>query len=366
MAFLFDGAGGALFFWLRFFPRPQRFKRILLIRLDQIGDIVLTLPALDTLRRSFPEAQIDFFLSPWALPLLEHHSGIDQIYVFENSYFGEGHSKKAAFREWARYVKLFLGNRYDLAIDFRGDIRNILLLFLAGVRRRIGYSQTGGGFLLTDLIPEDPTKHQVERNLECVRPIGCRPEPFPPRLLISPDHKRAFQTKFQDLWSQAPRPWILIQMGSGYPSKRWPVHHFALLIEGLLGKKRGTVILMGQEGEAGLPLASFNGRGHFYNLVGKTTLSELCALLDAADLFIGNDSGPAHLAAALGKKVVSLFSGTNDWRLWQPRGEAVSVLHHDVPCSPCHDRICRMPRHACMEDLSVEEVLKEVEGLLHV
>jgi heptosyltransferase-2 len=373
LASLFDLAGGAVFFWIRWLPRPCTYRKILCVRLDQIGDFVLTLPALGALREAFPEAEMDLLVAPWSEPLAQFVEGIARVETFEHSYFsGHSFSGISALRETWRWVAKARKRGYDLAIDFRGDVRTIALLFLAGAKRRVGYGGTGGGFLLTDRVPNEEGIHQVERNLRCVEILGAPArraerrdrDQTAPRLSVPERTRSDVRGRFPELYGTAPRPWIVLHEGSGYPSKRWPRTYFDELIRKLGDEKLGTVILVGSAGDWDGSGRGGAARGPVWDLAGKTSLSELCGLLADADIFVGNDSGPAHIAAALGKKVISLFSGTNDYRFWQPIGPRVTVLRHPVPCSPCHERVCPLERHHCMEGIPVAEVFRKVKEAL--
>ncbi|HNV87018.1 MAG TPA: glycosyltransferase family 9 protein [Candidatus Omnitrophota bacterium] len=333
--------------------------------MDQIGDAVMVLPAIQALKDHFPESKIDFLVSSPVVPLASAHPAVSRVYEFRNSYFSPGFSWGSALREWLGFAWIFRKNRYDLAIDFRGDVRNILLIFLAGIPRRIGRGLTGGKFLLTDCLAEIPGEHQIEKNLDCVRILGCETKETAPNIFLPDFFRKDFSTNFYDTLKDAVRPWMVVQAGSGYPSKRWPVGNFTELIGRWLEDSRGTVVLIGgnEETELGRTLAKRGMR--VVDLTGKTSFEELCALVDSADIFVGNDSGPAHIAAALGRRTVVLFSGTNEYAAWVPRGLFVSVIRHEVSCAPCHEKICPMPRHDCMEGISVEKVFRCVKGMMN-
>lgn len=365
LVWVFDLLGVVCFFWLRWLRAPKTFKRILVIRLDQMGDVVLSLPAIEALKACFPGARVDCLVASWARELVENHPAVSNAYTFKHSYFSEHFSKWRALQEWLCYVQTFRRIGYDLAIDFRGDIRNALLLFLSGVKRRVGRGLTGGGFLLTDLAEEKPAKHQLEKNLDLVRALGCSVESSSPPIYYPASALATFKGRHLDFFTSAQRPWILFHIGSGYPSKQWPVDRFFSLVSRVLENEMGSVLLVGQEDEERLARPFLRERDRLFNFMRETTLSELCALIDACDIFIGNDSGPTHIAAALGKKVITIFSGTNDYQVWQPRGKAVHVLRHAVPCSPCHEKVCPLPRHDCMEDVTLEEVFEKVRELIH-
>lgn len=364
LVWLFDTLGGLVFFWIKKEKNHPDYRRILIVRVDQLGDVVMTLPAVDALQAAFPQARIDFLTAPWAREIAEGYAR--QIYVFENSYFGRAVSWRKSFREWFMLAGTLRKNRYDLAIDFRGDLRNAALLFLTGARKRVGYGSAGGGFFYTDCLSGQEGRHQVERSLDCVRAAGCPVPGEISRLKYRPPDPEAWQSKFSSVLGQAPRPWTVMHIGSGYPSKRWPAANYFSLMDRLLNEGMGAVILTGSEAEESLAGPYLKNQKRAVNLIRKTSLSELCFLIDQADFFVGNDSGPAHLAAALGKKTVVLFSGTNDWREWQPRGSSVEVIHHPVPCSPCHERVCPLPRHDCMENITVEQVLQKIKAVRNV
>lgn len=364
LAFFFDRAGAFFFFWVKRCPSSGEYRRILLVRIDQIGDVVMALPALKALKDWFPGAEIDMMVAPWAKPVVEGHPGVNEIHCFGHSYLREGGFGWGSIREYCGWIRRLRKRRYDAAIDLRGDARNILLLFLSGAKRRISFGITGGGFLLTDCLSEKAGEHQVERNFRCVEALGCKPGRTGAVLSVAPQEKENFKAKCDKMFGGVPRPWIAIQAGSGYPSKQWPRVNYERLIGELAEKKMGSVLLIGQKGEE--PLSGGMSRvGGVYDLIGRTSLRELCVLLESSDLVIGNDSGPSHIAAALGKKTLVLFSGTNECEVWEPRGSRVTVLRVKVPCAPCHERICPRPRHDCMEDLSVGEVFHCAERLLH-
>jgi lipopolysaccharide heptosyltransferase II len=360
LARLFDAAGALLFFWTRRGRKSEGFRRILVIRLDQLGDAVLALPAVSALKKCFPAAEIDFFSGPWARELAEYHPDINRVFVFEHSYFSARVPFFSTLTEWLGFILRFRRNRYDLAVDFRGDVRTNLLMFFSGAGRRVGRGITGGGFLLTDLVPETPSRHQIERNLDCVRILGCEVEAPPLELYYPPATLGILRQREPEFFAAAVRPWIVVHIGSGYPSKRWPAANFFRLIDQILASWPGSVILVGQESERRLAEPFLRKSGRIFNLIGRTTITELCAILDSADVYVGNDSGPTHMAALLGKKVIVLFSGTNEAEYWRPLGKAVTVVRRPVPCSPCHERDCPLPRHDCMENITVEEVLEKV------
>ncbi len=360
---LFDFIVGALFLIPKIFRKPlsENPKHILVIRLDSLGDGVLTLPAIRTLQERFPVAKIDFLVSPAIRDLFRILFPNATVHTFENTWLSDKASFRKSWDEFFRTVKKLRELHYDLGIDFRGDLRSILLMRFAKIPNRWGRGRTGGGFLLTRSSPQ-ALKHEVLENVELVKVGGTseRPQFQTPSL---PVHSKESIEKWLAPFKAERK--IIIHPGAGYPSKRWPLQNFATLVQKIQKEKLGLPIFIGSSEEKNI-LSSYQNqlKGQFLDLVGKTSLEELLSLLAQADLFIGNDSGPAHLAALLGLKSVVVFSGTNDFRRWAPWSSVLRILHHPVPCSPCEEKECPLERHFCMEDISAEEVFRAVEEML--
>lgn len=357
VACIFDLMGSLIFFWLRFLPRPRPFHRILLIRVDQLGDLIFTTPAIRRLRQAFPGAEIDFLGPALARELFAGHEALREVLVFEKNWFYPDFSFWACLRNYLGLIRILRRRRYDLAIDFRGDIRLIVLMFLSGIPERIGYGITGGSFLLTHRLDRNPEWHEVESNLKIAESLGCPSGSSDLEIPLPKDRDRSLENLLGRK-ADGERPRIVIHPGSGYPSKRWSTRSYEILIEKVLSEGLGDVILVGSKEEKQLlPSSKFARDSHFINLMGKTTLTELCAVLSSCELFVGNDSGPAHLAAALGKKLVVVFSGTNESRHWRPWSRHCALLRYPVFCSPCAEKVCVQPRHYCMEGIPVDDVL---------
>ena len=327
-------------------------RRILIFRLDSLGDAVLTLPAIHYLEKRFPGSAIDFLVSP----------AVHDFYAFLFPKSAVNLFKQSGLGEYVQTAKRLRSAGYDLAIDFRGDLRRILLMRLAGIPERWGRDATGGGFLLTHAISNIADRHEVLQNLELVQGNGVLPEPeFPPVVLPT----RPLNLSAGRLIQGKGERKIVLHIGAGYPSKRWPITHFVALAQKILEANLGVPIFIGNEAEKKLLAPVQNQLGQeCLNFIGRTTLEELLLLLNQADLFVGNDSGPAHLAALLGKPRVVIFSGTNDFRKWAPWGGRQRLIRHEVPCSPCEEMKCPLPRHDCMEDIPVEEVFSAIREML--
>jgi heptosyltransferase-2 len=345
-------------------PSP---RRLLLVNLAHIGDVVLTTPAIAALRDRFPHAHLAVLVSPWSEDVVANNPRLDEVIVYRPSWWDR--SRGSPYLVWGEFVALvnmLRRKRFDYAINFKSFFQENLAVALAGIPRRVGYGLYGGGFLQTDLVPFGWHKHTALQHLSLAGAVGAgSPNPRPEMYTSSEDEE-----KVGGLLSEAASPFrgksklIALHVGAGYPSKLWPVERYAQVANSLAERYGAAFVLVG--GKDDLPLIELmRNTLHAPYLVAasKLSLGETAALLKRCDLFVGNDSGPAHLAAAVGTPAVVIFSGENDAALWRPWGEMVAVLQHKPICSPCGLQVCDRD-HACMTEIAVDQVLAAVEQLL--
>ncbi len=337
----FDTAGALLFSPLRYAPRPASVKKILAVRVDHLGDVLMTRPALQTLRSIYPAAEIHLLTSAEAVRLLGHDPCADRLIAFEYNWFSRGAKPDAIFKSARAMRSCLQETGYDLAVDFRGDLRTILLLALARIPFRAGYGITGGGFLL-HRCPEYPwTLHQADANirlLEALSPGAAGQAVTPPKIPVSKERTDFFKNLLSQT-SQG-RPTVIIHAGAGYGLKKWPDKNFSDLISRFQKEAHITLIGTSEEKKDSL-IPQSSG---ILDLRGKTVLEDLPALFESAGLFIGNDSGPAHLAAAQGVAVISLFNKMNNPEIWKPRGNHVTVLAFDASQPVSADEVLQTAR----------------------
>jgi len=202
-------------------------------------------------------------------------------------------------------------------------------------------------------------------NLRLLEPLGVREkaplEPF----FYSDFRKSRFMDRWGKVFASGSKPRIVIHPSAGYPSKKWPGEKFRELIHKITDENLGEVVLIGTQSEK-RDLPDFSPTPEsLVDLRGRTDLSDLPILFDVCDFFVGNDSGPAHLAAAQGMEILVLFSGTNDARLWRPWTERLHLMNHPVPCSPCEAPVCPLLHHDCMRQMTVEEVFEELKTMVN-
>lgn len=337
-------------------------RRILVIRIDSLGDGVLTLPAIQFLRKRYPDARTDFLVGSAVFELYSFLYPDATIYELEKNWLSEGVGAWGMLSGFFRIAEKLRENRYDLAVDFRGDLRTILLMSLARIPIRWGKSGTGGKFLLTRSTANSPAKHEVLENLGLVCENGTVASIEFPLISVGGTELASAARWFGELKG---RKKIVIHPGAGYPSKRWEAQKFLELARRILERKLGVPIFIGTKTEKDL-LGFLEGKldEGIVDLMGKTSLGELLAVLGQADLYVGNDSGPSHLAALLGDRLVVIFSGTNDFRKWAPWSPHLKIVNHPVPCSPCEEKVCPLEEQYCLKDISVAQVLSAVEEML--
>ena len=351
-------------------PRQGEPRRILAVRLDHMGDVLFCTPAFRRLRSTFPQAHIALLVDPANRAVVEGTGLFDSIIPFASPWFSR-RPERPAWRSVSEIVRVIRQGRFDLAIDFRGDIRTIALLRLAGVPERIGYGVAGGAFMLTRCPEYRRGRHEVEHSLALVPggPDGASVERIE-RIHYSPEQMETAEALLgpQDAGHNARRqgPLIGLQVSAGFPTKRWPAERFAELA-GRLGRRQGgRVVIVGSEAERAELEAFATGIDPAPRVAaGRTDLPTLAALLDRLDLFIGNDSGPTHIAAAMGRPTLFLWSGTNDLHQWGPWGgdDRVRVIRVPVECERCELRTC--PReHECMRGIGVDEVYQAALEML--
>ncbi len=340
---------------------PANVRRMLLVQLDHLGDAIITLAMLPPLRRAYPQASIEVLASSRNCALFAACREVDRVHVARVNRFASWLPGLwlPAMLAWAWRLR---GRQFDLGIDVRGEFPHALLLWLAAVRRRIGWHAGGGGFLLTDSPEFVPQRPETESRAALLALLGIHSEtPILPSISARADDR---------LWpprtDSKRRPRIVFHIGAGTPAKRWPAAHWRELLGRLIVSGDFQIALVGGTGDQDRAAEILGDQPwpQVIDATGKLELSRTASLLAGADLFIGADSGPAHLAAALGTPVVVLFSGTNHAAQWQPRSEQVTVVRHDVACSPCHLRCCPWAEHPCMTRITPSEVLEAALAML--
>lgn len=340
---------------------PQEVKNILVIRLDHIGDLICTLPALPVLKDRFPSAKITVLTGVEGPAILKENPFVDGLIIFRSNWFSRRKSFNPAelFSVLAKLRKI----KFDIGYDFRGDIRNILFMVLAGVPFRIGYGIAGGRGLLNRVGEYDEVLHQVELNMKLLTGETPDRQNLKPQIFIGSHEQEEAKQILNQAGIQTTDRVIAIHPEAGYPSKEWAEENIQTLILRLTADSHNKVIVLGLS-KAEKIARHFNCNPQVISFAGKFLLRQMIALLSQCDVFIGNDSGPSHIAQALGIPSVIIASGTNEydkWGIWRKPSE---ILKYNVPCAPCHSPSCYVEGHPCMSHISVEQVYNSIQDML--
>lgn len=340
---------------------PMPYRRILFIKPSSLGDIVHSLPALAALRRRWPQARITWLVKRQWAELLERVEGLDQVWAV-----GSGPAR------WLSEVPRLRAERFDLAVDLQGLFRSALLAWLAGCPVRIGFAngREGSPLFYTQRVAVPTAEmHAVDRYLLVAEALGAaRPARPEFRFLILPDDREQVSDVLADAGVQAGSPWVAMNVSARWPTKRWPAESFAAVANRLHRDGAGPVVLIGgpEDRPEARAVQSLARETAIRDLTGRTPLSLLPALLQAASVLVTNDSGPMHVAAAVGTPVVALFGPTSPVRTG-PYGTAHRVLTHQVPCRPCFSRRCANAiERECLRGIEPGQVVEAVREWLAV
>jgi len=311
-------------------------SRILIIKPSALGDVVHGLPVLRLLRARFPDAQIDWLIARPFANLIEGHPDLNNLIELDRNP-----------RAFLRLAWTLRSASYDWAIDLQGLARSAVLTFATRAAVRVGFAYA------RELAPlaynqrvaaREVGRHAVERYLDVAEHLGCDRGPVEFVFASTPADLAFVNDRTQHLG-----PFAVIAPGTNWPSKRWPVEHFAKLSVSLKDKGFAIVIVGGNDAveiAKSIPCD--------LNLAGSTTLKQLVELLGAASIVVANDSGPMHIASALGTPLVVPF-GPTDANLTGPFGRPQSVIRASLPCSPCFSRDCS--HISCLSRISPDNVL---------
>jgi heptosyltransferase-2 len=337
-------------------------KALLVRAVNWLGDAVLTTPALGAVRAAFPGSRIILAAKPLVAELFRHHPDIDEILVYEK----EGrHAGAAGMLRMAAELRR---RGITTAILFQNAFDAALLAFLAGIPDRAGYATDGRRILLSRPVPateEVLRMHHAEYYLHLVSELGIPRLANPAmRLQVTGEERDAMVARLASLGVPRGSRILGINPGATYGSaKRWFPDRFAVAADALSEEWGASVVLMGSAPE--MPLSAeieAAMRRRPVNLAGKTTVRELMVLLSLCGFLVTNDSGPMHIAAALGTPLVAIF-GPTDWRTTSPWTRTAKIVRVDVDCSPCMRRECDRG-HECMLGITADMVVDAARGLM--
>jgi lipopolysaccharide heptosyltransferase I len=334
------------------------FQRILLIKPSSLGDIVHALPVVAALKERWPAAHLTWFVKRQWADLVERGAGVDRVWPVDNT-----------VRNWFGQARALRAERFDLAVDLQGLFRSGALARLSGASVRIGSAngREGSPWFYTQRVPVPSVEmHAVDRYLLVAGALGARPHGRPQfRFKMFDTDIAVVHEVFQRKGVSMDRPWVAMNVSARWPTKRWPLSSFAIVLDQLHKEGLGPVVVIGGSDEQrdANELRAYT-KSPFIDLTGAIPLGCLPALLSKAAAMITNDSGPMHIAAALGIPVVAMFGPTSAVRTG-PYGVGHRVLTGHVPCSPCFSRVCRhSPEMECLHLIEPNDVGAAVRPLL--
>lgn len=333
--------------------RPGTIRRIVAARLDRLGDLVLTLPAIDGLVRAFPEARLAAVVRPSLASLLESRPTVDEVFPFP---------ERKGLGDLARLLQALDA---DLLVDFSSSDETLVprAAHRARIPIRVGHAGPGRGLFLTEAVPSPGHPSSlVEENSRLVVAAGGDACEETPRYVVPPFEKQAAQVILRQSGLNGRHPRIAVHPGGYYPSQRWPVNSFVEFIRAVHERYAAVSVLLGGPSETGILDRIAQSAGRAAVRAPVSDIRRLAAYLACCDFFVGNNSGPLHLASAVGLPTVSTLGPTDPVR-FSPRGEGHRVLRlENLPCSPCTRGRCGP--HDCLEGIGAEQVFRAAASLV--
>jgi ADP-heptose:LPS heptosyltransferase len=322
--------------------------RVLIVLPGALGDVIRALPLLGRLRAGWPEARIGWAVEPPSAPLLVGHPWLDEVLVFERA---------RGVRAFLPFLRRIRAGGWDVALDLGRGAKSALILRASRARDRLGFARADGreaGWLFARrrLPPQPASRSKLDQFLAFGDALGLPPVPVGFGLAPTAAEAReaaAFTAGLE-------RPTVAASLGSSCPSRRWVPERTAAVLAALRARHGAAAVLVGTAADAEFARATLRATdGSVRDLVGRTSLRQLLALLAHVDLAFGPDSGALHLAAAVGTPAVSLWGATSAARS-TPFGSEALVATGRAPCAPCFLRACPIDR-VCMREIMVETVV---------
>jgi heptosyltransferase II len=349
-------------------PDPASVRRLLVRANNWIGDVVMASPALHALRRRFPGAHLSVLASPSVVPALEGSPDLDRLIVLEPR-------RESGMAGRARLIRLLRRERFDLAILFQKAFEAAFLAWAAGISRRYGYATDGRSWLLTDHLAETDAvraRHHALVFLDLASAAGARNEDRSLRFPVTASDREGAARALGAVGIAEGEPIVAVHPGASKLPRAWHPDRYARLARETSRTIGGRGVIVGSSHDSPLA-AEMTGAGpdSLVDLTGRTSVREMAAVLERARMFIGCDSGPMHVAAAMGTPVLAIFgpgTAAKTAPFVDPR--RYRVVTRSFPCSPCSQSFFRECEPApsgkpwCIEEITVEHALEAAADLL--
>jgi heptosyltransferase I len=354
---------------LKAIVKMQALEKILIVKLSSIGDVVHSLPFLEVLKENYPHAIIDWLVEREAFEVLNGHPAIDRIIVSGRKAWQKGLFNGAGclsvLREAVYLLRQIRQSRYDLVVDLQGLLKSGVLVGISRGESKVGMAggrEGAGLFLNKSPIPVNYEQHAVDRYLEVARNIGCSVTSTKGAIpFFESDRKRVKEYLYIN--GSEKTPLVAINPMARWKTKLWEPERFASLADRLVEKLACKIVFTG--GSQDVPVIeniSEMMKNKPINLAGKTSLKELACLYKMCDALVTTDTGPMHIAAAMGCRVIALFGPTDPLRTG-PYGQGHEVIRTGIECSPCFKKKC--DHCTCMKDITVGMCFDIVSRMLN-
>lgn len=353
------------------FIANRKFKKILIVKLSAIGDVIHTLPSLNAIRKRFPHAHITWIVEEAAADLVNGHKSLDRIIVsrrktWMKDFFSASCLK--TIKQIYAFIKEVRDTKYDLVIDFQTLLKSGIIVFLSRSDNKTGFGkgmehmEHSYMFLNRRIPPVNMNNHAILRSLMLLKAIGIQSEKIVFNLPVSEKARKKAESLLGLNNADAAKPVVAINPAAKWETKMWDNQKFALLADRLIENHHARVLFTGSNYDFPLICDIINNMKHnAANLAGKTALKTLAAVFEKSDLVVSTDTGPMHVAAAVETPVLALFGPTAPWRTG-PYGSMHRVVRTGIECSPCFKRKCKTT--ACMKLISVDRVMTAISKFL--
>lgn len=342
---------------------PEDIQRILVVKLRYIGDVLLSTPVFRGLREAFPRASLTALVNAGTEDVLRHHPDVDEVLLVRR---GKGGTESWS-RSWAdplRLLRRLRERRFGLALDLTDGDRAAFLTWASGARVRVGFNREKRfrGRAYHRVVPAwSGRRHAVEADLEALRVLGLPVRPVAPSLNLPPEAEAAAENLLAHKQVSRDRDLVLLHPGARWWFKAWPVERFAALADRIEEELEAWVLIAGGLDDVTTAEAiRWRMRRPAVSVAGETSVLQLAAVLKRCRLFVTNDNGPMHIAAAVGTPVVAMF-GPTDPAEWGPWGEGHVILYKGLDCRECWRRsACWRGEENCLRQITVDEAMSAV------
>jgi lipopolysaccharide heptosyltransferase II len=339
------------------------------VRLDNLGDVLMTTPALHALRRSAADRHVTLLASRSGVALAPFLDDVDDVIEYDAPWVSRSPDNRCTLADDHRMLERLRCGRFDAAVIFtvysQSPLPAATLCYLAGIPRRLAHCRENPYALLTDWLrepePQHRTRHEVERQLDLVRQVGARAPDTHMRFNVTDADRRTLDAQLRARGANREAGWIVLHPGATAAARRYPPERFGEVAMRLARETGAPVLITGSSSERSLVemvlrAAAPDARSPLHDLSGTLTLGELAALIERASVLVSNNSGPVHLASALRTPVVDLYALTNPQHTpWQTPHR---VLFRDVECRWCYRSVCPEQHHACLLGVTPGEVVR--------